>query len=71
MSRKELPIDLMMKTVEWEIDSNYKKSNDGIPSATHSGTLYLDGIAIRCYKLDNGKSVMNGEDIEALLKMDE
>jgi hypothetical protein len=71
MDIKELPIDLMMKTVEWEAVTDYQKSDDELPSVTHNGVLTIDGISIRCYQLDSGIAVFDADDIESLFRTDE
>lgn len=70
MSKKDLPIDLMMKSVEWKaVDGCLVDIDDEMPVTTHEGVLHFEGITIRCYKLNNGQSVFDADDIESFFKL--
>lgn len=34
--------------------------------ATHEGVLYIIGIRVRCYRLSDGRCVLDGDDVERL-----
>jgi hypothetical protein len=59
------PAEAMMKTVEWQIvepDANML-ADDGIPYATHEGSLTIGGFEFKCYQLSNGKRVFDAESV--------
>jgi hypothetical protein len=42
-------------------------TKDEIPTATHEGELTIGGITMRIYNLDNGKRVVDANDMNAFL----
>ncbi len=60
------PIDAMLETVEWtptKRAENPAGPMDGIPYATHSGVLEIAGAKLRCYRLNNGHTVFDADDM--------
>ena len=57
------PMELMMNDVVWyEYDDH--PSLDGL-QATHEGKLKIGDHEFRCYKLNDGSTVLNAEDVES------
>jgi hypothetical protein len=58
------PIDAMMETIQWSsiwINEPPPTPEDGIPYATHEGTLNIGGFEFHCYQLSDGKRVISEE----------
>lgn len=73
MSYKVLePIEMMLEGVTWvpvtpqPRDFATHGADDGIPYATHEGILDLFGIEMRCFRLSDGKAVIDAESVEKL-----
>ncbi len=62
----ESPIDYMLDTVDWEVSEEDNLEDDGIPYATHNGVLDILGSKLRCYRLSDGKTVFDADDVEKL-----
>lgn len=43
----------------------HKPDPDGLPVATHTGVLEIQGHRLRCYRLDDGRDVINQDDFVA------
>lgn len=57
--------------VEW--NANIPRDEDvssGLPYATHSGvwTDPLFGIAMRCYRLSDGRAIIHADDLDAFME---
>ncbi len=53
----------MFEDVEW-IEYDDYPSLDGL-QATHEGTFKIGDFEFRCYKLNDGSTVLNAEDVES------
>lgn len=59
------PVDaLMMDGVDW-VEGDHTPSADGLPYATHSGVLDVMGYKLRCYRLNDGRTILNADDVNA------
>lgn len=61
--------DLIFKDTEFlpvPIDEQ-AVNDDGIPYVTHSGTLKFLGFNLRCYVLSDGRRIIDGEDMLAMV----
>lgn len=59
------PILRLLDGVAWQPLPEPDVSEDGLPYATHSGTLELGGQSLRCYQLNDGQRVFEAADIAA------
>ena len=58
------PIEAMMNQVEWrKVDD---KTNSKLPWVTHEGLLKIADIKLRCYRLNDGRSIINSDDMHEL-----
>lgn len=58
------PINAMMEGLEWvEIEGDPPKDDDGIPYATHKGTLKIGDIELQCYQLSDGQRVFDADSV--------
>lgn len=59
------PIENIMDHVEWEkIEPDGHQEDNSLPYATHKGILdFGEGLKIRCYILNNGKRILDAEDM--------
>lgn len=69
------PIERLLDQVEWrEIVGDWRQHPWGgwehgpTPVATHQGVLTVGSFKLRCYKLDNGKTVIDHEDVMKVLR---
>ncbi len=62
------PIDMMLEGVEWikSPDENGGVDND-LPHVTHSGVLEIMGAEFKCYRLSDGNTVFDADDVESFL----
>lgn len=44
------------------------KDHVPIPLATHESVMDLLGMKVRCYVLDDGRRIMNAEDVHEVLR---
>jgi len=60
------PADAMMQTVEWQAiePDAHMLADDGMPYATHEGTLNIGGFEFKCYQLSDGRRVIDAESME-------
>lgn len=56
------PIEALMSEVDWKPAATYKGMAGDIPYATHFGVLKIGGTEIRCYRLNDGRAILNAED---------
>jgi hypothetical protein len=61
------PDESILDGVQW-VETGLTPSADGLPYATHSGELDILGSKLRCYRLSNGQSVFDADDIAAILE---
>jgi hypothetical protein len=62
------PIEKMLDNVTWDeypTTSPLGPEDREVPYATHGGILEIGGIKLRCYRLSNGQTVFNGEDVKS------
>jgi len=59
------PAEAMMNSVEWQpiAPDAAMLSDDGLPYATHEGTLSIGGFEFKCYQLSNGARVFDAESV--------
>ena len=58
------PADAIMNTVEWiECEGDEPQVDDGIPYATHKGTLKIGDIELECYQLSDGRRVFDADSV--------
>lgn len=66
------PIEMMLDGVQWqEIDHGAENDSDGLPFATHEGVLEIAGVKLRCYRLSDGRSIFNADDIAELFGLED
>ena len=58
------PADRLLNGVVWKpIPWDESKSDNGTPRATHKGILTIGGYDLRCYQLDDGRRVIDSDDV--------
>ncbi len=67
------PVDVMLDAIEWqEISPDgepARPENDGIPIATHQGELDFLGMKIKVFQLEDGRRLLDADDVHRLLGM--
>ena len=58
------PIDIMLDNVKWEPVYHTDANDDDIRIATHTGILDFGGFKFKVYQLDDGRRVIDAEDVE-------
>ena len=58
-------IEMLLDGVVWVENKNPPTGDGSLPYATHEGVFDLMGHKMRCYRLSNGKSVFNADDVQA------
>lgn len=60
------PIELILETVEWlPVEPPVVQGADSsLPYATHAGVLRIGGMELRCYRLNDGRAIINAEDMD-------
>ena len=58
------PIETLMNSIDWR-PTGEAEGGDGLPFATHFGVLEIEGIKLRCYRLNDGRSIIDADDMEA------
>ena len=43
----------------------HAQSTDGLPTVTHEGVLEIAGHRMRCYRLDDGRTIIHADDFNA------
>jgi hypothetical protein len=64
------PIDVLLDRVNWtriSADDPATNKRVGLPVATHEGVLHLGRVALKVYKLSDGRRLISEESIRALL----
>ena len=58
-------VDMLFDKVEWTAipNANVQESDNDIPVATHRGVLKIGNHSLRVYRLNNGQSIINAEDL--------
>jgi hypothetical protein len=62
-------IEMLFKDVAWEPTGLTEPEDDGIPVATHRGTLNLFDAHFRVYQLSDGRRIFDAEDVNAFFGM--
>jgi hypothetical protein len=55
-------VELLLNTVEWH-ETGMTDDGDDLPYPTHKGVLNIGGIELKCYRLSNGKRVLDAESV--------
>lgn len=58
------PIEILLDGVEW-VENPDENDQDEL-FATHSGVLKIAGHALRCYRLNDGQTVIDADDMNGL-----
>lgn len=62
------PIEMMLDGLTWVPVPDSEIHEDGTyPYATHSGEMDFMGHKLRCYRLSDGRAVINADDLSAFL----
>lgn len=59
------PIERLLDTVEWRALDAPTDPPSELPYATHEGVLSFGEFKLRCYQLNTGERVFDGDDVEA------
>lgn len=70
---EKTPIEMMLDGIAWTAvvpdRPEGPDNSDGVPFATHEGVLKIgDMPPLRCYRLSNGQSVFNADDLQAFFE---
>lgn len=57
----------ILEDVAWTEEPKHDSPTLGFPYVTHSGVLDLAGVKLRCYRLSDGRAILDAEDIHAFL----
>jgi len=60
------PIEALLDSIEWTAYEKKHEIDDGIPFATHYGTLAFYGISLKVYQLSDGQRVIDADDVRAM-----
>ena len=44
-------------------------SDDSAPKATHEGTMEIMGVTLRTYRLDDGRTIIDADDVHRLWRV--
>lgn len=58
------PMDALLDMLEWEAVPPPAEPDPDIPYATHTGVLSFDGVELRVYQLNDGRRLLDGEDMQ-------
>ena len=61
-------INRIMDSVEWQRLPEPDDRTDDLPYPTHQGMLRLGEHELRCYTLNDGQRIIDGQDFEALFQ---
>lgn len=60
-------MDGIMDNLDWKaVDTAIGDVDGNIPHVTHTGVLEITGIKMKCYRLSNGKTIIDSEDVNKL-----
>lgn len=59
------PMDIMLEKVDWQVVTVDATNDDGLPVVTHSGVLDFAGYSLKCYQLDDGRAIIDADDLNA------
>lgn len=60
------PIDMMLDGVQWITAPEQSEDASGLPYVTHSGVLEIFDVKLRVYRLSDGMTVIDADDMNAL-----
>lgn len=60
------PIDAIFETLDWKAEPPQEPGE--LPHVTHSGVLSIAGMRLRCYRLSDGRAIINAEDMRPMLE---
>lgn len=52
-----------LQFVEWQPNTDAKRTDPDIPVATHSGVWEFNAEKLRVYRLDDGRTIIDAEDM--------
>lgn len=61
------PMDVLLDAIEWHPTGDAEDVSmvdDSIPWVTHEGTLIIGGFNFRCLMLNDGRRIIDSEDLE-------
>lgn len=59
------PVDKLLSLIAWT-PTGATDNGSGLPYATHSGVLEIGDIRLRCYQLNDGRRLIDAEDMKRL-----
>ena len=63
------PIETLMEQIEWhEVNMDKEANPYNLPFATHTGVIDLAGIKLRCYRLNDGRAIIDADDMNRLFR---
>lgn len=63
------PIDALMATVAWQAQpAAAENGSSALPYVTHSGVLHIAGQELRCYRLNDGRAIIDADDFNAFFE---
>ena len=63
----KLPIDRMLSQIEWQKVDHIPPDTYSLPYVTHCGVLVIGDINLKVYQLNNGKRIIDEEDLNRFL----
>jgi hypothetical protein len=64
------PMEQMLQQVGWTATSQTSSQGD-LPYATHHGVMDLFGHKLRVYRLNDGRAIINAEDLHKFFGFDD
>ena len=57
------PADKLMDSAEWVAIPGAQREPGGLPVPTHEGVLRIGSAELRCYQLDDGRRIIDADDV--------
>lgn len=57
-----------LAAVEWTANEGAKREHPDVPVATHHGVLDIAGVKLNCYRLDDGRAIVDADDFARLME---
>ena len=57
------PIDILLDKIDWQPLPKQDCADSNKPYATHEGVLHIGAISLRVYVLNDGRRIINAEDL--------
>lgn len=57
-----------LSAVEWTANEGTKREHPDVPVATHHGVLDIAGVKLNCYRLDDGRAIVDADDFARLME---